>query len=119
MGKLTAPRIEPSEIHLVTMTDSRNSAKAMPEYAPVEKREHDRADEHALAALEAEVQREHMAEDDEDACRQLADRTGEHHADRDRRRALGDVAEKHEQRLFSRPWCGMRWSGPHFRFRSF
>ena len=30
MGKLTAPRIEPSEIHLVTMTDSRNSANAMP-----------------------------------------------------------------------------------------
>ena len=41
-----------------------------------------------------------MAKDDKDTRSQLADRAAERHADRERRRALGDVAEQHEQGLF-------------------
>ena len=106
MGKLTAPRIEPSEIQRVTATATEKQHERDQENAPVEQEQHDRADQHALSPAEAKVHRKHMPQYHENTGHQLADRSNQKRADRDCCRALCNVPQQHEQR-FARPHCAV------------
>ena len=66
-----------------------------------QKREHNRADQHALAALKAEIQREHVAEDNKIPAVSLPTGPPSAQPTRNRCGTLGNVTEQNEQRLFA------------------